>query len=344
MGLLLFRHFAESTILCLLMGAAASCLRRQSAAGRHTLWLIAISKFLLPTFLFTAAGARIAFVLPAAAWLSSVSGLVAAVLIQLFGSWPSRMGGENVTATSLALLTIWAGGSTALFAVWFSRLRNGAEDLPRAQSKQCDALEHAKIRLGFDAPIRLCLSETLPGPALVGIKRPTITFPPGLEGRLTDAEFEAVLLHELAHARRRDNLASAFAHTVVCLFWFHPLLWLAEQRMTAERERACDEVVIRSGTTPQTYVAALAMVCRFQLFEAVAGSSAATGSNLKSRFDRILAQPLPGPLPCWVRVALIGLAVCFTLLPMAGGYCAQCGTSQQTVTWRDRNIVHRSMR
>src|SRR6185312_9651227 len=94
------------------------------------------------------------------------------------------------------------------------------------------------------------------------------------------------------HAWRRDNLTGAFVHILVCLFWFHPLLWLSEKRLLAERERACDEMVVRSGTAPEIYVAGILKVCRLQIFDHVCGVSAMTGSDLKNRLELILSLPL----------------------------------------------------
>lgn len=50
-----------------------------------------------------------------------------------------------------------------------------------------------------------------------------------------------------------DNLAAALHMLVQALFWFHPLVWWLGSRLVDERERACDEEVIRLGSEPQAY-------------------------------------------------------------------------------------------
>jgi beta-lactamase regulating signal transducer with metallopeptidase domain len=69
--------------------------------------------------------------------------------------------------------------------------------------------------------------------------------PRAISERLTDEQMEAVLAHELFHLHRRDNVAALFHLAVQTVFWFHPLVWWIGARLIAERERACDEEVIR---------------------------------------------------------------------------------------------------
>ncbi len=178
-------------------------------------------------------------------------------------------------------------------------------------------------------PVRLQSSGRATEPSLIGLLRPTVTIPENLSKRLTSAEFETVLMHELAHAVRRDNLAAAFVHCLACIFWFHPLLWLVERRLIAERERACDEMVIACGAAPQVYIAGILKVCRFHLFEPIAGVSTITGSDLRSRLDLILSSQPRRPLRCSPRVLFAALALVMTLLPMANGYCEACVSNGQ---------------
>ena len=87
-------------------------------------------------------------------------------------------------------------------------------------------------------------------PGLVGIFRPVILLPQGIEQQLSPAELKAILAHELCHWRRRDNLLAAFHMLVEALFWFFPLVWWLGARLNAERERACDESVLAAGNDP----------------------------------------------------------------------------------------------
>jgi beta-lactamase regulating signal transducer with metallopeptidase domain len=116
--------------------------------------------------------------------------------------------------------------------------------------------------------------------------------PATLSEHLAPEEMDAVLLHELAHVLRWDNLTRAAVHALTCVFWFFPLLAWLERRIGAESELACDELVLICGARPQEYLSAILKVCRFYFLEPVAGSSNVSGSNLKRRTEYIVSSPI----------------------------------------------------
>lgn len=106
------------------------------------------------------------------------------------------------------------------------------------------------------------LARGADSPAVVGIFRPTIVLPAHAYDLEPD-ELQALLAHEQAHIARRDNLRGLLESLIVAAFWFHPLVWLAQRELIRAREEACDEVV--AGSQPvETYVAALARICRWR--------------------------------------------------------------------------------
>jgi bla regulator protein blaR1 len=62
-----------------------------------------------------------------------------------------------------------------------------------------------------------------------------------------------VLVHEMAHVKRLDALTQLAGQLALALFWFDPLMWVANRRMQLEREHACDDYVLRHGTAPSKY-------------------------------------------------------------------------------------------
>ena len=83
-------------------------------------------------------------------------------------------------------------------------------------------------------------------PAVVGLWRPCLLLPVGLEqASHGGAARRRSLRTRLNHIRRRDNLTAAAHMAVEAMFWFHPLVWWIGARLIAERERACDEEVLQ---------------------------------------------------------------------------------------------------
>ena len=91
-------------------------------------------------------------------------------------------------------------------------------------------------------------------PMLIGVLRPAIVIPTTTLGRLSISEQTMVLGHELAHIKRGDLLWSIAATVVQAVFFFHPLVWLARQRVNLLQEMAADELAIaRQRHDPVSY-------------------------------------------------------------------------------------------
>ncbi len=134
----------------------------------------------------------------------------------------------------------------------------------------------------FDVQLRV-VSENL-APMAFGLVRPVVVFPLALLLRLPQDEVDAVLLHELAHLRRRDPWINAAQIVVESLFFFNPaLLWISRQ-IRAERELCCDALVLSNGGGRIEYARALAGMARFF---APAVATGATGGDLVVRMEHL---------------------------------------------------------
>src|SRR6185436_10190982 len=100
-----------------------------------------------------------------------------------------------------------------------------------------------------------------------------------------------VLLHELAHVRRRDCLWQWIMQLACAIYWFHPLIWIAAKRLQNERERACDDLVIAAGAKASDYaehLLAIASGLQSNAFAAYAAIAMARRSALEGRLLAIL--------------------------------------------------------
>jgi beta-lactamase regulating signal transducer with metallopeptidase domain len=144
----------------------------------------------------------------------------------------STASGKTWTTPGLMIAaTTWAIGTAVMIARLIVRVRIERSD------------DAATSFLADGVPVRFSASRRVP--AVEGILRPRICLPVELERVLTRDELDAVLLHELRHAKRRDNLIRLLHEVSVCLFWFHPLVWMTGARLALYRELSCDESVMR---------------------------------------------------------------------------------------------------
>ena len=143
--------------------------------------------------------------------------------------------------------------------------------------------------------------------------------PAGISERLNDEQLDAILTHELCHVRRDDNLAAALHMLVEALFWFHPLVWWIGARLVDERERACDEDVLRLGADAQVYAEGILKVCKFYMESPLFCAAGVTGSNLKKRIEAIMVNRKACSLE-WSKKLLISAAgLLVVVVPIAFG-------------------------
>ena len=93
-------------------------------------------------------------------------------------------------------------------------------------------------------------SASCVGPITVGLFRPRIILPASSR-EWPQAQLDAVMTHEGEHIRRRDPLFQWIALLNRAIFWFHPLAWWLERRLSGLAEEACDTAVLAKGHDPR---------------------------------------------------------------------------------------------
>ncbi len=118
---------------------------------------------------------------------------------------------------------------------------------------------------------------------VVGIFNSKIMIPRGLCEGLSLDEFDSLLVHEIAHVKRRDNFRRWFQSVIVCMFWFHPVVRILHQSLIWESERACDEMVVEHGVCRKRYEKSLIKSVCYSLDISLIGASGMSRSNLDER-------------------------------------------------------------
>ena len=172
--------------------------------------------------------------------------------------------------------------------------------------------------LGIPKTVRLLESERVHVPVTIGYLKPLVLVPLGLLASLSPEQAETVLLHELAHIRRKDYLVNLLQCVVETVFFFHPaLLWISAL-IRDEREACCDDLVMTTAGNRKSYLEVLVLFQESQLgVLPLAMGLADRRMPLLNRVKRMLSkenQQLTSLEKIMLVLALVGMTA-FTFLP-----------------------------
>jgi beta-lactamase regulating signal transducer with metallopeptidase domain len=168
----------------------------------------------------------------------------------LGGAWP-------LLAWLAGTLTVLAWCAIGFGKVW--RIGRKAERI--TDLRWVDAASEAAGRLGMTRRVTLLRGGPAAMPVTWGTLRPVILLPAEADEWTADRR-RAVLMHELAHVRRRDGLTQWLGLAACAAYWFNPLAWWAASSLRSEREQACDDLVLEAGERPSDYAGQLLSVAR----------------------------------------------------------------------------------
>ena len=141
-----------------------------------------------------------------------------------------------------------------------------------------------RVALACKTPDGCYSGSCVPAPFTLGLLRPRVYLPAGLNGPARDA----VILHERTHIRRGDPLTKPLFYAVACLHWFNPLAWLAFREFERDMEAACDEAAVR-GQPSAARAAYCESILRFAMQgRGVPGSLAFGQGSAKTRIVHLL--------------------------------------------------------
>jgi beta-lactamase regulating signal transducer with metallopeptidase domain len=161
-------------------------------------------------------------------------------------------------------------------------------------------------------PVSVLVSERLEVPTAIGFRNPAVIFPSWMLESTPAEELKYILLHELAHLRRRDDWTNLAQKILKALLFFLPSVWWIERRLSLDREMACDDAVLVHSGTPAGYAECLAHVAeRSFLRKQIALAQAAVGRvrQLTERVTRILDPNRPRATQLWKPAAPVVMVV-----------------------------------
>ena len=296
-------HLWQSTTVFAIAFLLTQALQRNQARTRYRVWFVASIKFLVPFSLIIAAGESLRTKLT----IPVQRPVLASVMEQITQPFP-RSASPQTSALGFSsapiavahtghllpyiLVFIWMVGLLVIVCSWIHGWR-----------KAHNAVS-ASLPMTLVAEVPILSSRDVPEPCVFGVIRPVLLLPEGITERLSVAQLQTIVAHEMCHVRRHDNLKAAIHMLVEAAFWFHPAVWWIKARLLEERERACDEAVLQSGSDADVYAESILNVCKFYVESPLACAAGVTGSDLKRRIVRIMTEQVTHKLDLTRKILL----------------------------------------
>jgi uncharacterized protein (TIGR03435 family) len=323
-------HLWQSTLFAVLAGALGLSMSKHHARVRYGLWLAASAKFLIPFSLLVSVGNHIALPNPTSVRVSRFSVVMAQASQPFVEEHDSRSAAVSSAEPGpprilpVLAFSLWLSGFAAILFHWRVRWRRMSTAVrastPLREGPEAEMLLRLQRLMGMRKRVELASTATAVEPGVFGFFRTVLLLPTNVRDRLPNEHLEAVLAHELCHVRRRDNVAAAAHMIVEAVFWFHPLVWWLGSRLVEERERACDQEVLKLGNDPEVYAESILKTCRYYLESPLACVSGITGSDLKMRIVRIMTDGAAKKLSPGRKLFLAAAGIAAVSAPIVLGF------------------------
>jgi beta-lactamase regulating signal transducer with metallopeptidase domain len=295
------------TSFILIAGAMiAALLRRAAPSTRHLVWHITVVIVLLapwlaplaPTLAFPSVPGVPGVPEVPKAWFQQAPTVSSVTTV-----WAQREHGTAGTQQNDALGTIGTFGTLGTLGVlgWFvfcwlvsgAAVWRGSKPAPESWINEARMLG-ARLGLKGRVSVRQTLREG--SPHVAGLFASVVMMPPSAGSWTADAR-QAALVHELTHIKRGDRRTQAMAQLACAIYWFNPLVWYAAAGLARERERACDDEVLRFGAKPSAYAMLLLDLARRpgSAWTPATALSMARPSAIEGRLLSILADAARAP-------------------------------------------------
>jgi beta-lactamase regulating signal transducer with metallopeptidase domain len=197
-------------------------------------------------------------------------------------------------------------------------------------------------KMGITTAIHIVESGIAKVPMVVGHLKPFILIPLGMLASLPQAEVEAILVHELAHIRRKDYLVNMLQSLLEIVFFFNPAVLWTSSLIKKEREHCCDDISIATASNKVAYIKAL-VACQEYVYQQPRYAMALNGEkkHLLSRVKRLVTkdrQPITYLEKSILATCILAIALLITFF----SYGERKKNITTTITHTTSTISHNS--
>ena len=218
-------------------------------------------------------------------------------------------GAEPISITNV-LMKLWLAGAVGMSVCQIWRVVRFRRQLKKAVLPP-DRLVGEVAELAALLRIRMPKVAVLPAiasPLVWSLGAARLIWPAELSNRLSEPSRRAVLLHELAHIRRRDHWVGWLQLAGACIHWWNPLFWFVSRQVRENAELACDAwVVDMLPESRRAFAEALIEVAQVMSSKGAPVLALGLGSGRRRDFERRLVMIMSAGVPC--KLSLRGLVV-----------------------------------
>jgi beta-lactamase regulating signal transducer with metallopeptidase domain len=223
------------------------------------------------------------------------------------------------------LFAVWAAVATAglvrvgigAWHLWRVRAQSTVVDLDELDPAVRQTVIGARAHRRFDVRV----SDQVHVPMAIGFFRPAVVFPQSLIGELTPEQLNQLVLHESTHLLRYDDWTNLVQKVMQAVLFFHPAVWWLENKLTLEREMACDEAVVAATHDARSYAECLATLAEKSVLRRSLALVQAAVSRLRHtslRVEQVLAMEKRKHVRGWGAAAsVVGVISCAAVLVQA---------------------------
>lgn len=339
-----------------LVVALACRLLRAGPVARHALWVLVLVKFITPPLvvwpwavpdpLGLSGEARPTDREPSTVLTNQredgpvASGAALPSAANFPNPSPDRVAAKRPAAFNPGawLLMTWIVGSVVLIGLEGFRIRRLQRRVARGMDadRELDARVRGLASVVGVRDLRVRVIDGVSSPMVWAVGRPQLLWPADLPADSSDACIDGLIVHELAHVRRRDHVIGWIELAAGVLWWWNPLFWFVRSSRREQAELACDAWVISvlphgRRAYAESLLALSGAAVRGAPSMAVVGIRATSRRVLERRLVMIMKGSTPLRLPL-AGIAGLAFAAAMTLPAWAMPAQPQAAVAAQAQT------------